>query len=420
MAQEGIDISNMLNDVNTVLHTHLNNILNPILTEKKNIQQILLNMPYVQHLNNENVKLKNECVTLRSELNAQRTFYEATNNQKDSIIQELSTKLDQLGKGTVKLEVKELNSDNNNDKTPISSLLEKNSSSVKNHKVNLTSSKNFFSTLYEDDEDDDEDEEESEDEDEEESEDEDEEESEEEESEDEDEDEEESEQEEEDTVDNKEIGTKLEKEQNNEECCMGRGECFRQIEAGGSGYSYNTGCGKCSLKECTDCKVKIPEIILDCHKGNCQNCAVKRHSKKADTDKLLEGLTEEGAESINQGCDEGPSGDEGPTSLNKSEEEDEEQEEVDEEEEQEEVDEDDEEDEEEYEEEDEEEDEEDEEDEEEDMEVEEITIDGEVYLTENQHNGNIYKCDSEGEIVEDKNGDWVKVGYYKNGISFFI
>ena len=58
--------------------------------------------------------------------------------------------------------------------------------------------------------------------------------------------------------------------------------------------------------------------------------------------------------------------------------------------------------------------------EEEVMDVEEIVIDNEVYLTENQQNGDIYECDEDGEILEDDNGEWVKVGYFKDGISFFI
>ena len=33
--KEGIDISNMLNDVNRVLHQHLTNILTPMINEKK-------------------------------------------------------------------------------------------------------------------------------------------------------------------------------------------------------------------------------------------------------------------------------------------------------------------------------------------------------------------------------------------------
>ena len=35
-------------------------------------------------------------------------------------------------------------------------------------------------------------------------------------------------------------------------------------------------------------------------------------------------------------------------------------------------------------------------------------------------NGNIYDCDSDGEILENEDGDWIKIGYFKDSISFFI
>ena len=57
----------------------------------------------------------------------------------------------------------------------------------------------------------------------------------------------------------------------------------------------------------------------------------------------------------------------------------------------------------------------DDEDEEDDMEVEDVTINGVVYLTTSLKNGTIYKIDEDGEILEDKNGDWIEAGYYKNG-----
>ena len=38
---EGIDISSMLNDVNRVLHSHLTNILTPMIQEKNSIEIIL-------------------------------------------------------------------------------------------------------------------------------------------------------------------------------------------------------------------------------------------------------------------------------------------------------------------------------------------------------------------------------------------
>ena len=60
------------------------------------------------------------------------------------------------------------------------------------------------------------------------------------------------------------------------------------------------------------------------------------------------------------------------------------------------------------------------EDEEGDFEVEDVEIDGEKYLATDTQNGTIYKLDSDGEILEDKNGEFVKAGYYKNGISFIL
>ena len=66
------------------------------------------------------------------------------------------------------------------------------------------------------------------------------------------------------------------------------------------------------------------------------------------------------------------------------------------------------------------EDEEDEEEDEEDFEVEDVEIDGESYVTTNIQDGTIYKIDSDGEILEDETGEWIKAGYYKDGISFIL
>ena len=65
-------------------------------------------------------------------------------------------------------------------------------------------------------------------------------------------------------------------------------------------------------------------------------------------------------------------------------------------------------------------DEEEEEDDEEGLDVEDVEIDGVLYLTTSTENGEIYKCDEDGEIVEDENGDFVICGYFKNGIANFI
>ena len=55
-----------------------------------------------------------------------------------------------------------------------------------------------------------------------------------------------------------------------------------------------------------------------------------------------------------------------------------------------------------------------------DMEVEDIELDGEMYVTTSQENGIIYKVDKIGDILEDDNGDYIKAGYFKDGISFIL
>ena len=59
-------------------------------------------------------------------------------------------------------------------------------------------------------------------------------------------------------------------------------------------------------------------------------------------------------------------------------------------------------------------------DEEEELDVEDVEIDGVQYLTTGTENGEIYKCDEDGEIMEDENGDFIICGYFKNGIANFI
>ena len=61
-----------------------------------------------------------------------------------------------------------------------------------------------------------------------------------------------------------------------------------------------------------------------------------------------------------------------------------------------------------------------EDDEEEFEEVEDIEIDGVMYLTTDKENGEIYKCDEDGEIMEDDEGEFIKAGYFKDGISFIL
>ena len=62
----------------------------------------------------------------------------------------------------------------------------------------------------------------------------------------------------------------------------------------------------------------------------------------------------------------------------------------------------------------------DQDDDEEELDVEDVEIDGVQYLTTGTENGEIYKCDEDGEIMEDENGDFIICGYFKNGIANFI
>ena len=56
----------------------------------------------------------------------------------------------------------------------------------------------------------------------------------------------------------------------------------------------------------------------------------------------------------------------------------------------------------------------------EEIEIEDVEIDGKTYVTDDLKNGSIYDCDSDGEILENEDGDWIKIGYFKDSISFFI
>lgn len=51
---------------------------------------------------------------------------------------------------------------------------------------------------------------------------------------------------------------------------------------------------------------------------------------------------------------------------------------------------------------------------EEELELEEVVINEIKYLTDSIINGSIYKCDDEGEIIEDDDGDLITVGKYSN------
>ena len=308
MAEENMDLTIMLKDVQQVLHSHLSNILNPILLEKKTINEVLLNMPYVKKLHEQNQELHRKLVSLQSEYNADKI-------RKDEIIKELSKKLEQLGSGTIKLEVKELNCTTCSPAEIV--VLDNTDNKHKNCKVKIASQDNldYFSNLVNSSDEEDEDEDEDDDED-----------------------------EDSETPSDSEMF----KMNDNQYISAKTGKTYQKNDAGG----------------------------------------FKLFEKSYNEDSIACNVA-------------GPKGDDGPVSNNVEEllenlanEEDEEDEDEDEDE--------------------------DEEEDEDGMEVEEIVIDNETYLTDNQTNGTIYKCDGEGEILEDGEGDWVQAGYFKDGISFFI
>ena len=57
---------------------------------------------------------------------------------------------------------------------------------------------------------------------------------------------------------------------------------------------------------------------------------------------------------------------------------------------------------------------------EEELELEDVEIDGIMYLTTNTQNGEIYKCDNEAETLEDDDGEFIVVGNFKDGEAIFI
>ncbi len=118
--RDSIDISSMINDVNKVLHSHLTNILTPMLQEKQNIQKILLNMPMVKQLQEEHLKSQQAVFAIQAEAKAIKLFYEGELIAKQTELttiktdltktkQELLVALKQLEEyKNVRLEVKEI------------------------------------------------------------------------------------------------------------------------------------------------------------------------------------------------------------------------------------------------------------------------------------------------------------------------
>ena len=115
-----IDIGPMLNDINKVLKGHLTNLLGPIINEKNAIRSVLLNMPYVKKLKQENDILKTKIFQLKTELESTKKFYEK--------------ELENASKKNVKLEVRD--SLSNLSETPSKIVELKREMWRKNEKVN--------------------------------------------------------------------------------------------------------------------------------------------------------------------------------------------------------------------------------------------------------------------------------------------
>ena len=151
MSERNIDIGALLKDVNSVLHSHLSNLLNPILLERQSINQVLRNMPLVQ-------ELQQNLITLRSktaEQAVQISVLEKEVESRNETIQELSKKLQQLGSGTVKLEVKEIETSEKFEEEGVPDIEENtnNKQTKQNVKIADLQNLNYFKNLGENDSD---------------------------------------------------------------------------------------------------------------------------------------------------------------------------------------------------------------------------------------------------------------------------
>ena len=90
---EGIDISSMLNDVNKVLHSHLTNILTPMIQEKNSIHSILLNMPMVKQLQEEHLRAQQTVFIIQAETKALKLFYHGEMESKNEELSKLKNEL---------------------------------------------------------------------------------------------------------------------------------------------------------------------------------------------------------------------------------------------------------------------------------------------------------------------------------------
>ena len=382
--QQGIDISPMLNDVNRVLHMHLTNLLNPVLSERQNIREILKNMPFVKNLVQENELLKRTNTGLNMDISTMKSYYEDILKEKESVIQEMVLKLEQLEKGTVRLEVKEKNDENKEEFNPEISYSE--NTKITENSLTLANNDNlgrFMALMSDDDEDSNE-----EDTDEEYEYEEDDEEEDDEEEDDEEEDDEEKDDEEHDVehVENKnEEEDKINPFPFDSTAGINFAHGINSTNVNKAPYVWSTLC-KYAPQNIREAYPELDWSITDRYKKEVAN-DVKDHveitsagtiESSGDESELFKYTEPTNTENINFHSTilKAQEAEEYATIDTDSDEE--------------------------------------------AMEVEDVEIDGISYLTTGTVNGDIYKLDSEGEILEDENGDWVKVGYFKDGISFFI
>ena len=404
-----IDIAPMLNDINKVLKGHLTSILSPMINEKNAIQNVLLNMPFVKNLKTHNEMLKTQIIQLKTELNGLKEYYER--------------ELENASKKNVKLEVRERKSGEHDTPSKIVEL--KKSMWRQNTKVNAEEEDN---DLYNDDVEDEDEEDEDDD---------------------------------EDDMSEYEECNRCEKMNNID--LLQEGSCLKcladdkenvvEITSNGSIESVNT---DDTVKTVTvwnlnnNKKVDGTEEKMEDDEDEDEEDEEKDEDEEEEEEEEDEDEDEdedEEEEEEEEEDDDGLKKAVAKTVLNVQQSEDyptidtasEEEEDV-EEDEEEDVEEEDEEDEEDVEEEEDEEDVEEEEEEveeeeeegvvkeqdndedsdDEDMEVEDVEIEGVQYLTTSPIDGKIYKCDEDGEMEEDENGDFIICGYFKEGIANFI
>ena len=73
--ENNIDISVIIEDVSNLLKDKLINAISPIINEKQQVDNLLLNMPSIQNILKENIDLKEEVIKLNNKLDKLRNKY---------------------------------------------------------------------------------------------------------------------------------------------------------------------------------------------------------------------------------------------------------------------------------------------------------------------------------------------------------